>query len=335
MKIEIKGEIGWDTTAQEVKNKLKKSTGDITVEVNSVGGSVYQGIEIFNSLHSYTKGKVTTVNTSMAASMASYILLVGDTVKAYSNATYMIHNALTYAYGNAKELRKVAKQLDGLSNIIAEKYVSKTGKPIHEIKQMMDDETFLYGNEMLDEGFVDEIVDIDKPLPKEQAILAVQGEYSKCLLSSKEHCKAEGYNKDIDAILATMPSDEKIVNQKQGADMAVTKEEFDAIQAKYDASLAEKEKMEKEAKALADNVEALKADTERNAVIAFCGANRDAVSYAKEKEFLEKKATLADAMSFVMESASKEEPVGFVPQVQEKEIDGLISASVAKLNEER
>ena len=100
MTIKIDGEIGWDIKAREIKGQLEESTGDITIEISSPGGSVYQGVSIFNAIKQYNKGTVTTVITSLAASMASYIAIAGDTIKAYDNAVYMIHNASVFSWGD-------------------------------------------------------------------------------------------------------------------------------------------------------------------------------------------------------------------------------------------
>lgn len=307
-KIVIEGEIGWDVTAREVINKLKDMSGDITVDINSAGGSIYQGVVIFNALFEYDKGHITTVNKGMAASMASYILMVGDTIKSYSNATYFVHNALTLEHGNAKRLRKTANHLDRLSTIIANMYVDKTGKSLEDVKQMMDDETFLYGNEMLEHGFVDEIISVEKNTSRESAITMQQNEFKACLSSSKEHCKIEGYNGNIDEILdtlATMPSNEKIVNQITGVGMTVSKEEFDAIKSKYDSLVASNDEASAklgEATAKIEDLEKSLNESNKAEIIAFCGANRSVVNYAKEKEFLDSGAKLQDVMDFAMES---------------------------------
>ncbi|UXC30646.1 ATP-dependent Clp protease proteolytic subunit [Aliarcobacter butzleri] len=72
------------------------------------------------------------------------MVLSGDELKVYDNATYMIHNAWTFAAGDANKLKKTAEILDGLSSIMAKKYAEKTGKTIEEIKNMMDKESYFY-----------------------------------------------------------------------------------------------------------------------------------------------------------------------------------------------
>jgi len=339
-KIDIIGEIGWDVTSEEVINKLKDISGDIEVHINSVGGSVYQGVAIFNALFEYDKGHITTINKGMAASMASYILLAGDTVKAYSNSTYMIHNALTFTYGNAKELRDTAKHLDALSNTLANMYVDKTGKPIKEIKQMMDDETYLYGSEMLENGFIDELVNVEKNVSKDSAIAVIKNEFASCLNSSKEHCKIEGYNKDIKDVLASLvsipteQSADKIENPKTGVDMSISKEEFDAIVSKADALEVSSKEAQNALEEANAKIELLEESGKKAEIIAFAGANRSVVSVAKEKEFLEAGATLQEVMDFALDAMENKpsENLNSEHDDDASVVDSIISAVIAKQN---
>lgn len=170
MKIMIDGVIGaWDISAKDIADQLNDASGDVEIVINSGGGSVFQGVTIFNAIKAYNKGTVTVTIVGMAASIASYIALAADVVKAYDNTTYMIHNAMLPAYGNHNDLRKSADICEGLSSIIANAYVSKTSKSKDEIKNLMDDETFYYGSEMLDAGFVDEIISTESNTTKAEA----------------------------------------------------------------------------------------------------------------------------------------------------------------------
>lgn len=102
----IDGEIGWDMTSSQFANELKKETGDFEIHISSGGGSVFQGISIYNQIKAYSRGKVTVVIVSLAASMASYIALAADEVKAYDNAVYMIHNASSVTWGDYRVMQK-------------------------------------------------------------------------------------------------------------------------------------------------------------------------------------------------------------------------------------
>ena len=336
--IKIEGEIGWNITSKEVQNKIADMSGDIEVHVNSVGGSVYQGIEIFNAIFDYNKGLVTTVNKGMAASISSYIMLAGDKIKAYSNSTNMIHNALTFAYGNHHELRDTANILESLSDVISNMYADKTGKSKKEIKEMMDKETHLFGKEMLDEGFVDEIIPVEKTPPKDIAIGLIKNEFKACTASSKEHCKIEGYNGDIKNLvesLVSIPTEhkaDKIENSKTGVDMSISKEEFDAIKSKADAlEVSMKEKDDALASALSD-VEAVKASQSRAEIIAFCGANRNIISMKKEQEFLAKNAELSEVMSFAMAEMENDPAENIDGKQKGDEANSIIADAIAKQN---
>jgi hypothetical protein len=89
--------------------------------------------------------------------MGSYIALAADRVTAEPNAIYMVHNAQGMAFGDHNYMRKSADIIEGMSKMLATAYVKKTGKTSDEIKSMMDTETFLFGSEIKEAGFADEI----------------------------------------------------------------------------------------------------------------------------------------------------------------------------------
>jgi len=208
----IDGEIGWDMTDKEFINQLKNETGDFEIHISSGGGSVFHGIAIFNAIKAYERGKVTVVITSLAASIASYIALAADEVKAYDNAVYMIHNAWVFAWGDHRELRKKADILSGLSGIIAKAYIAKTGKDATEVETLMDDETFFYGEEMLEHGFIDAIISTEEDSTKEQALALASETFTACLKASNERITENDYEQAA-AMLKTeepKPTDSKV-----------------------------------------------------------------------------------------------------------------------------
>lgn len=188
MLIKINGEIGsWEINSKDIISQINKADGNITVEISSAGGSVFEGIEIFNALKAYDKGEVIVVITSFAASIASYIALAGDQIKVYDNAVFMIHNAWTYSAGNHHSLRKTADVLEGLSSIMNKKYVSKTKKNSNEIAVLMDEESYFYGDEIVSFGFADEIIDTEEELIKNEAIALGKEKFSACNKNIKEN----------------------------------------------------------------------------------------------------------------------------------------------------
>jgi len=247
--IKIDSEIGyWGISAKEVKRQLDEASGDIAIEISSPGGSVYQGVEIFNAIKKYDKGEVTTIIVSIAASMASYIALAGDTIKAYDNAVYMIHNASIYSWGDHRALRKDADLVESLSSLLAKAYVAKTGKTEKEIGDMLDAETYLFGDEILENGFIDEIItsneEPDKGTSKALAIESVKS----CIAHYQEHSKDEATNNEIAALIKDENSGvnrnqalAKNQKSKQGNSMEkYTKEKFEALTADHAKALDDK-----------------------------------------------------------------------------------------------
>ncbi len=162
--IKIDGDIGrWGAvSSQYIKEQLDAKSGDITIEINSPGGSVMEGISIFNAIRAYDKGSVEVVITGLAASMSSYIALAGDSIKAYDNAVYMIHNASIISWGDARQLRKDADHVESLTKLLIKEYIAKTSKDEKAMKKLLDDETYFYGEDILANGFCDEIIDSGK-----------------------------------------------------------------------------------------------------------------------------------------------------------------------------
>lgn len=137
---------------------------DITLEVNSNGGLVTVGSEIYTALKNYA-GHVTVEVTGMAASAASVAIMGADTVKISPTAQIMIHKALlTRATGNSDDLEKAVNALKSSDQSIINAYVSKTGLSEDEIFEMMKNETFMSANEAIEKGFADELMTFEKDL---------------------------------------------------------------------------------------------------------------------------------------------------------------------------
>lgn len=156
----LSGEISpFDISANLVNEVLAQANGeDIRIKINSHGGSIFEGLEIFNTLAEY-EGRVEIVITSLAASMASVIALAGDSVKMFDNAVFMIHNPWTMAAGESEDLRKMADVLDLLRNQILDIYERKTGADREFLAELMDDETHMNAVDAKELGFIDEIIE--------------------------------------------------------------------------------------------------------------------------------------------------------------------------------
>ncbi|MGC4375921.1 head maturation protease, ClpP-related [Fictibacillus sp. Mic-4] len=161
MKHKIEGDIiSWNSSIWDFNYKMKnvKDDEDIELEINSYGGDLFLGIDICNTLKSH-QGNVTVTITGIAASAASLICMGADKIKAHANTMMMVHNAWTYAAGNAKDLRKVADDLEKMSMSAMKSYTHRIDKDT--IQKLMDEETFLTADECLEYGLIDEIIDAE------------------------------------------------------------------------------------------------------------------------------------------------------------------------------
>lgn len=147
---------GGGITAKGFADELK-ALGDlhtINVRINSPGGDVFDGIAIYNTLTTH-KAKVNTFIDGLAASIASIIALAGDKVTIAENGLMMLHQPWTVAIGDAREMNKTADTLDKISEALVVTYAKRSGKDSKAIVKMMDAETWLTGQEAVDQGFAD------------------------------------------------------------------------------------------------------------------------------------------------------------------------------------
>lgn len=148
-------------SANKFRNELKKyKNKDITVWIDSFGGSVFAAAGIYNSLKEH-KGKVTTKVDGKAMSAASVIFMAGDERLASPLGIIMIHNPATSAEGDARVMKKAAEVLDIVKETIINAYM-RSGKSREEISEMMDDETYMSANVAVKNGFADGILYDDK-----------------------------------------------------------------------------------------------------------------------------------------------------------------------------
>lgn len=153
------GGVGWEITAQDVLAALKDVDGDVTVRMNSGGGDAFEGVAIMNVLRSHC-GHVTVVVEGLAASAASVIAVGGaDRLVMRPGAELMIHDAWTFADGNAAELEKLAADLERTSQTMSEIYADKAGTSPEVMRQMMRDETWFSAQEAVDAGLADAVED--------------------------------------------------------------------------------------------------------------------------------------------------------------------------------
>ena len=143
--------------ARDFRKALEKVT-DVTVWINSPGGDVMAGAEIYTALREHSasgKGKVTVKVSGIAASAASVVAMAGDEILMSPVAYMMIHNPWTYVQGNAKDLEHEVEVLRTITEGLINAYQIRTGKDRDEIVAMLDAETYMSAAECVAEGFAD------------------------------------------------------------------------------------------------------------------------------------------------------------------------------------
>lgn len=147
------------TSPSKVMKQLSEvdMTEDINVIINSTGGDVWSGSEIYTSLKEH-QGHVTVKIVGIAASAASFIACAGDTVKMSPTGQFMIHNAAFINQGDHQSMSKGAEVLQVTDESIRSAYKLKTHLDDEQLIEMMDKETWLNARQAKECGFVDEVM---------------------------------------------------------------------------------------------------------------------------------------------------------------------------------
>jgi len=159
----LHGPIGFmDNDSKEFHKKLDahKSVSTINIDINSPGGSVFDGFSIYNALKAHPAKKKVKIS-GVAASMASVIAVVGDEVEMPENTTMMIHKPMIpiLSMANSDDLRKNAETLDKLEEGIISAYRNRMSVEDKEITNMLKNVTWFTAAEALDVGLADKITE--------------------------------------------------------------------------------------------------------------------------------------------------------------------------------
>lgn len=147
-----------DVSSYLLSKKLEelKDVSEISVYINSYGGEVAEGLAIYNALKRH-KAKVVTHCDGFACSISSVIFMAGDERVMSNTSTLMIHNAWSRVSGNANDFRKEADDLEKITQLSVNAYMSQVSVSEEELKTMMDEETWLMPQEALEYGFATSI----------------------------------------------------------------------------------------------------------------------------------------------------------------------------------
>lgn len=153
---------GEGVTAKRIAAALRgMGSGPVTVNVNSPGGDMFEGLAIYNLLREHD-GEVTVKVLGLAASAASIIAMAGDKVQIARAGFLMVHNAWVIAIGNRNDLKEVADSLKPFDDAMASIYAARTGEDIKAMAKLMDAETWIGGESAVEGGFADELLPSDQ-----------------------------------------------------------------------------------------------------------------------------------------------------------------------------
>ena len=163
-----------ETSANHFKNELEKysNVSQINIYINSNGGSVYEGTAIYNQLKRHPAHKTVYID-GFACSIASVIAMAGDEIIMPRNALMMVHNMMMGVFGNSKEIRKAADDLDVINAAGRQAYLMKAGEKLSEEKlvEMMEAETWLTAEQCIEFGLADKFAEKDADMAKAKEIL--------------------------------------------------------------------------------------------------------------------------------------------------------------------
>lgn len=177
----ISGEAWWgdEFTPEMVRDEIAQADGKpIRVIINSPGGEIFAGAAIYNALLQYSGRKTVRVD-GVAASMASVIAMVGESIEMSPGSTMMIHRPMVGAYGNIGDLQKAITMLEALEETILPIYESRTGLSKDEVFSLLDEETWLSPDKAVELGFADSVAE-----PKQ--VQATAFEKIKAMLTNEQ-----------------------------------------------------------------------------------------------------------------------------------------------------
>lgn len=146
------------TTPKMIDDALNEANGeDLEIIINSPGGSVFDGSEIYSILRDYPGNSIVKI-VGVAASAASVIAMAGKKVMMSPTAQMMIHNATVSNYGDYRDMDHASGFLKSVNQSIINAYKMKSGKSDEELQQMMDKETWMTVQQALEHNLIDEVM---------------------------------------------------------------------------------------------------------------------------------------------------------------------------------
>lgn len=217
MEIPINGVIGIDVTASDVRQQLKKAKGeDVTMVVNTPGGLLFEAFDIFNQFKNY-KGEVKAVLSGAALSAGSYIPMSADEIEVEANGVLMMHNVQGCVCGDHNDMERQAGIQQKLSSVVAAAYAKHMKRKKSDIAKMMNETTFLFGDEIVESGFANKMVGDEVDADKDEMLALAQAAYTACeqKIYSDQPKMADDLNQACVAMLGKKGQAKKLPQNKE------------------------------------------------------------------------------------------------------------------------
>jgi ATP-dependent protease ClpP protease subunit len=205
-------------TAANIREQLNtvQPGEEVQIVIASLGGSVFEGITLFNVIKDFSQGHpVSTLIQGTAASMASYAALAAKTgnpqsiISVEENSIFFIHNPQSISIGDYKTLQKDAIVLERLASLLAIPYSAISKMSDSDIRAAMDSETYYIGQEIVDAGFADKVIPLPESNIEARAALAdrtafiatAKANIDRVLKKVEKNCASDSLEKAV-ALLA-------------------------------------------------------------------------------------------------------------------------------------
>jgi len=227
----IYDEIGWyGIMAKDFVLALAEAgDGPLNVRINSPGGDVFEGMAIYNALVARTALVTVTVD-GLAASAASVIAMAGKMIRMPDSAMMMIHNCWSFCIGNRIDMRAMADMMEKIDGQMAGIYAARANQDKPACQAMMDAETWFTGQEALEAGLCDELI---QPPAQDQSQAAAK-DLPRAGLDSASRPRALSPAAPPAAAPPTAPRAEE---SEDGCDVEAARSLCQAAQANIDAAL--------------------------------------------------------------------------------------------------
>lgn len=274
----------YGVSAKRILNEISslQEGQDLHLHINSPGGDVYQGVTIYNLLKQ-SKAYVTAHVYGIAASIASVIAMGADRIIMHPGSMMMIHNPSSLAYGEKKDMLKMAEKLDQVKESLISNYTEKTNLSRNEVAKMMDNETYLTAEDAVKYGFADEVRKLSEPMAAKELLKASMAIFNPSTvdkLTNKKQMETENKTPEQSSELEEL----KKQNAELLAQVANLEESFknslnDVEAAQNEIELQKETQVKIEAKAIAD----IKADMELYKDTLLSGFNAKIEALSQEK----------------------------------------------------